>query len=76
MVERLLTGACNPGLEHVAEPVTTLDGETVGHICRHCLVRLRFVLSACGCHEDHWQPYSDTGEPLPMLPDPGRLAHG
>ena len=61
-------GACVHGQRHEGEPVTLLDGTVVGHICRHCLVKLR-DRPGIG-----WLPYSDDGRPLPSLPNPGIYA--
>ena len=52
-------GACLPGRDHEPEPVTLIDGTTVAHVCRHCMVKLV-----------GGNPYSDDGRPLPTLPDP------
>lgn len=58
-------GACLPGHTHEPEPVTLLDGTTIDHVCRHCLVKLRDIPGLGP------MPYSDDGQPLPTLPDPG-----
>lgn len=65
-------GACLPGHHHEAVPVNLIvDGTTVAHICKHCMVRLVGLRPpGAAASATMWLPYSDDGQPLPILPNP------
>lgn len=62
---------CLDGSDHQPEPVETLSGEVVAHVCRVCLVKLRGVRPpGSPAAATWWRPISDDGAPLDLLPIP------